>query len=256
MSKSAGNFQRITELAEEGIDPLAFRYLCLTARYGRKLNFSDESLAGAASGLASLRAEVAALGPAPGGRAVVGAGRAARRTLRRSTGGPDAGHRRPRGDRSARRHGGRSGQGHRREPALTDRAHDPAAPLSDEGRRLHDAFAAAIDDDLDTPGALRIAREALRSGLAVDERRWLVLDMDLVLGLDLDRAAEAAGEAAPARRDAATLPDEVRRLLDDRSAARAGRDFARADRLREQLRELGVEPIDNADGTSDWRRLD
>jgi cysteinyl-tRNA synthetase len=140
------------------------------------------------------------------------------------------------------------------EPALTDRAHDPTAPLSEAGRRLHDAFAAAIDDDLDMPGALRSAREALRSGLAVDERRWLVLDMDLVLGLDLDRAAEAR-KAAPARRDAATLPDEVRRLLDDRSTARAGRDFARADRLREQLRELGVEPIDNADGTSDWRRL-
>jgi cysteinyl-tRNA synthetase len=142
------------------------------------------------------------------------------------------------------------------EPALTDRAHHPAAPLSDEGRRLHDAFAAAIDDDLDTPGALRIAREALRSGLAADERRWLVLDMDLMLGLDLDRAAEVARTAGPARRDAATLPDEARRVLDDRSAARAGRDFARADRLREQLRELGIEPIDNADGTSDWRRLD
>ena len=97
-----------------------------------------------------------------------------------------------------------------------------------------------------------------RSGPAwpSDERRWLVLDMDLVLGLDLDRAAEAARRAAPARRDAATLPDEIRRLLDDRSAARAGRDFARADRLREQLREFGVEPIDNADGSSDWRRLD
>src|SRR6185295_12851217 len=65
MSKSAGNFQRITELVEDGIDPLAFRYLCLTARYARKLNLSDASMAGAAAGLVSLRAELAALGPAP-----------------------------------------------------------------------------------------------------------------------------------------------------------------------------------------------
>ena len=254
MSKSAGNFQRITELADEGIDPLAFRYLCLTARYGRKLNLSDESLAGAASGLASLRAAVAALGPAPAdgpwsAPVALRAGRSADRPEGRAPG--IAGHGAINGG------GWRDGavaapQG---DAALTDRAHDPAAPLSEEGRRLHDALAAAIDDDLDMPGALRIAREALRSNVPADERRWLVLDMDLVLGLDLDRAGEAVRRAAPARRDAATLPDEVRRLLDDRSSARAGRDFARADRLREQLRELGVEPIDNPDGTSDWRRL-
>ena len=268
MSKSAGNFQRITELAEEGIDPLAFRYLCLTARYGRKLNFSDESLSGAASGLASLRAEVAALGPPPvdgpwSAPAALRAGRSADRPEGRMPG--IAGHgatdgggwRDDRNDGRSEPDAGEraSSEPTAGEPAFTDRAHDPSAPLSADGRRLHDAFAAAIDDDLDMPGALRIAREALRSGLAVDERRWLVLDMDLVLGLDLDLAAEAARRVAPARRDAATLPDEVRRLLDDRSSARADRDFARADRLREQLRELGVEPIDNADGTSDWRRL-
>ena len=142
------------------------------------------------------------------------------------------------------------------EPALTDRAHAPAAPLSEEGRRLHDAFAAAIDDDLDTPGALRIAREALRSGLPADERRWLVLDMDFVLGLDLDRAAEAAATAAPARRDAATLPDEVRRLLDARvggaSAARlrAGGPAARA-APRARRRAASTTPT----ASSDWRRL-
>jgi cysteinyl-tRNA synthetase len=255
MSKSAGNFQRITELAEEGIDPLAFRYLCLTARYGRKLNFSDESIAGAASGLASLRAEVAALGPAPAdgpwaAPAALRAGRSEDRPEGRLPG--VAGHGATDGggwadDADASDAG---------EAALTDRAHHPSAPLSAEGRRLHDGFAAAIDDDLDTPAALRIAREVLRSDLAADERRWLVLDVDLVLGLDLDRAADAATEASSGRRDAAALPGETRRLLDARSAARAQRDFARADQLREQLRELGVEPIDNADGSSDWRRLD
>ena len=49
MAKSAGNFQRVTELADEGIDPLAFRYLVLTSRYAHKLNYSDESIAGAAA---------------------------------------------------------------------------------------------------------------------------------------------------------------------------------------------------------------
>ena len=46
MAKSAGNFQRVTELIDEGIDPLAFRYLVLTSRYAHKLNYSDASIAG------------------------------------------------------------------------------------------------------------------------------------------------------------------------------------------------------------------
>jgi cysteinyl-tRNA synthetase len=245
MSKSAGNFVRITELAADGIDPLAFRYLCLTARYARKLNLSDDSLAGAAAGLASLRAELGALGPAPAdgpwsAPAALHAGRSADRPEGRMDG--------------AAGHGAAAGGGWQAQ--VTDRAHQPAAPLSAGGRRLHEAFVAAVDNDLDMPAALRIAREALRADLAADERRWLVLDMDLVLGLDLDRAADLVGDAPGARRDAASLPDEARRLLDARTQARAQRDFATADALRAELRELGVEPIDNPDGSSDWRRPD
>jgi hypothetical protein len=45
-------------------------------------------------------------------------------------------------------------------------------------------------------------------------------------------------------------PEEVRRLADERSAARAARDYARADELREQLRQLGWEVRDSASGSS------
>ena len=98
MAKSAGNFQRVTELIDEGIDPLAFRYLVLTSRYGHKLNYSDTSIGGAAAALASLRARLAALGPPPadgpwaappvargrrGRRPTRGHGRRARRVRRR-----------------------------------------------------------------------------------------------------------------------------------------------------------------------------
>ena len=65
MAKSAGNFQRVTELIDDGIDPLAFRYLVLTSRYGHKLNYSDESIAAAAAALSSLRSRLAAPGPPP-----------------------------------------------------------------------------------------------------------------------------------------------------------------------------------------------
>jgi len=59
MAKSAGNFFRITELAEQGFDPLAFRYLALQAKYRTKLNFSTEGLAGADRALAHLRDRLA-----------------------------------------------------------------------------------------------------------------------------------------------------------------------------------------------------
>jgi cysteinyl-tRNA synthetase len=59
MAKSAGNFFRISELAEQGFDPLAFRYLALQAKYRTKLNFSAEGLAGADRALRNLRKRVA-----------------------------------------------------------------------------------------------------------------------------------------------------------------------------------------------------
>jgi cysteinyl-tRNA synthetase len=246
MSKSAGNFQRITELADEGIDPLAFRYLCLTARYARKLNFSDESLGGAAAGFASLRTQLAALGPAPiegpwVAPAVLRAGTAPDRPEGRAEG--PAGH----GDGSL---SGTAVAG----SGISDRAAAAGVPLSAEGRALHDRYVAAIDDDLDTPAALRIARETLRSGIPADERRWLVLDMDFVLGLDLHEAVPGAPGSAEAAAPE-TLPAGAAALLAERAQVRADRDWAAADRLRHALRELGVEPIDRADGTSDWRRL-
>jgi cysteinyl-tRNA synthetase len=67
MAKSAGNFFRISELEEQGFDPLAFRYLALQAKYRTTLNFSTESLAGADRVLRQLRRNVAdwAGGPRP-----------------------------------------------------------------------------------------------------------------------------------------------------------------------------------------------
>src|SRR3989475_2690814 len=59
MAKSAGNFFRITELIDQGFDPIAFRYLALQAKYRTKLNFSAEGLAGADRALKSLRERVA-----------------------------------------------------------------------------------------------------------------------------------------------------------------------------------------------------
>ncbi len=64
MSRSKGNVVLVSTLKERGIDPMAYRYLLLTAHYRSKLNFTDESIAAAQNGLNNLRADLAAL-PAP-----------------------------------------------------------------------------------------------------------------------------------------------------------------------------------------------
>ncbi len=61
MSKSLGNLYTLEDLKEKGVDPLAFRYLCLGTHYRSKLNFTWEALAGAANALKKLRTAFRAL---------------------------------------------------------------------------------------------------------------------------------------------------------------------------------------------------
>ncbi len=55
MGKSEGNIITLTELKEQGFEPLAFRYLCHTAHYRTPLNFTDEAIKAAQNGLTGLR---------------------------------------------------------------------------------------------------------------------------------------------------------------------------------------------------------
>jgi cysteinyl-tRNA synthetase len=55
MAKSAGEFLRIAFLVERGYDPLAYRYLCLTAHYRGQLNFTWDALDSAATALDRMR---------------------------------------------------------------------------------------------------------------------------------------------------------------------------------------------------------
>jgi cysteinyl-tRNA synthetase len=55
MAKSTGNVVRVADLLASNHDPLAFRFLAMTARYRAKLSFSEEVLEGAERGLNSIR---------------------------------------------------------------------------------------------------------------------------------------------------------------------------------------------------------
>ena len=94
-------------------------------------------------------------------------------------------------------------------------------------------------------------REILRADLTPDERRWLVLDADAVLGLDLHRVWDALAAMA-GELDA---PAEIAELVAAREAARTNRDYERADDLRRELLERGWDVVDGAQGSTARRAV-
>jgi cysteinyl-tRNA synthetase len=105
---------------------------------------------------------------------------------------------------------------------------------------LREQFSDALAADFNTPRALAAVfdwvREANRSPPGT------VGDQDLREMLDL------FGLANLVQRESQQVPPEVAALAQEREQARARRDFARADELRAQLRELGWEVRDGPDG--------
>ncbi|HET6261585.1 MAG TPA: DALR domain-containing protein, partial [Chloroflexia bacterium] len=112
-----------------------------------------------------------------------------------------------------------------------------------------DRFVAAINDDLNMPGALAAVHELITEANRREQPAAILAtlyDWDAVLGLRLKERAE--------ERMSDTLPAELQALIDERQAARKARDFARADALRAQLREAGIEIEDTAQGVR-WKRV-
>ncbi|QDY89247.1 cysteine--tRNA ligase [Arthrobacter sp. UKPF54-2] len=116
-----------------------------------------------------------------------------------------------------------------------------------------DAFAAAMDDDLNVPQALAVLHDTVRAGNTaltagdLDGARQAlagVTDMMRVLGLN-DTAAPAVDEQA-----SAALGVLVEAQLAARAKARAGKDWAASDAIRDTLAAAGVVVEDGADGAS------
>jgi cysteinyl-tRNA synthetase len=80
---------------------------------------------------------------------------------------------------------------------------------------------------------MALVAELVKSDVAAGAKAATLVAWDRVLGLDLER-----------REGARSLPPGAEELIARREAARAARDFATSDALREELKALGVEVTD------------
>jgi cysteinyl-tRNA synthetase len=128
--------------------------------------------------------------------------------------------------------------------AVARRAGAHLAELADPDPDVIARFVAAMDDDLDTPGAMAVVFttvtriNSLLDAGDVDAALPLlaaVVSMCSAVGLELSQDDD--------------VPDDVLALAAERDAARAARDWARADALRDQLVAAGWVVEDTPDGT-------
>ena len=108
-------------------------------------------------------------------------------------------------------------------------------------------FWSALADDLNAPQALAAIWDAVRAADLSPADKWAVLaDADRALGFGL------ASSSAPDADESGTDP-RIDALVAERQAARAAKDFATSDRIRDELAAEGIELVDTPAGPT-WRR--
>jgi cysteinyl-tRNA synthetase len=215
MSKSLGNFILLKDFIEQ-VDPQVFRVLVLSSHYRAALDFTEQQISNARGVLerfAIFRTAAAALVSPDAGAALFSAD-------------PDS------------------------------EGAELVLPEADSkgATEFIERFKLAMDDDFHTPGALAVMHELVRAGNAEIQRADngdegakrrvggllnAFLEIAGVLGIELD-----------VRDD---ISREVQDLIDRRNQARLDGNYAEADRIRDQLKEMAVVLEDTPSGTR-WRR--
>ena len=200
MAKSKGNFFTLRDLLDKGYDALTVRYLLVSVRYRKQLNFTFDGLKEARAALDRIKQFLFHLNTAklkPG--------------------------------------------------------HNPnlAARLS----YARDQFESALDDDLNTSGALgaifvfisesnvALAEGQLQEGNRAEITQWFkVIDERLAIVPPMEHTVQDDKEA-----------EEIETLVQQRNEARKNRDFALSDKIKQELLDRGVVIEDTREGTR-WRR--
>ena len=217
MAKSLGNFFTIRQVLDSGEirHPEVLRYFLISSQYRGPINYSLDQLQQAEAALGRLYTSLRELDAPPvGERVAMGAAGAA--------------------------------------------ASSPS--IADAWQRFH----AAMDDDFNTPEAIAVlqslAGEINRHRVAGEVQEATSLaqslrDMGAVLGiLSLTTEAWFQTTGASAEGEAAWSPEKIESAIAERKAARAAKDFARSDQIRDELAAVGIVLEDKPGGVTLWRR--
>jgi len=120
---------------------------------------------------------------------------------------------------------------------LSFRPSSAGAPAGRVEKSLKQKFISSLADDFNIPQALAIVWEVLKSNLAVADKYATIIDFDSVLGLDLANWQIKKAE----------IPEEIKNLAAQRWEARKEKNWAKSDRLRHELAELGWQLEDGKD---------
>ena len=223
MSKSLGNITAIREVLKRN-DPEAVRLFLLSNRYRSPIDYTMKAMSEAAASL---------------GRFYETA------------------------ERVGRIHPGK---------AVTDEPDDFPEAKAVKGAitSFDDRFSQAMDDDFNTAGAIGVVFDTIRvvnryldaSGDAPTSfAGWVVLQYIHLQHVAGDVLGGFGSDAADFRRRTMERATSARGidaawiegLIEERKQARAAKDFSRADAIRRQLAEKGVEIKDRPDGTTKWQ---
>ena len=220
MSKSLGNFTTIRQFLDSGVEPMVLRLFVLQAHYRKPMDFTEEAIASAKNAWSTLN------------------------------------------------DGLLFGYHYGRQLDYSDI--DDNSFGSPESMRIPmdsefvQRFQVAMDDDINTPGAIAVlfelAKDLQKEGNRLTHegktasdpqtlrQHWQTL-VCLAQALGLEAKPDVAMEQTP------SLPDiKIESLMQKRKEAKTAKNFAEADRIRNQLKDQGIILIDKPGGVTEWHR--
>jgi cysteinyl-tRNA synthetase len=219
MSKSLGNFTTVRALLDSpnAPDPMAVRLFLLQAQYRKPLDFTEEGLTSAENAWETL------------------------------TEGLLFGF----------KHGEALDWTDTKDASFGD----PAAMRIPEGEAVKQ-FQKEMDDDLNTAGAMAVlfdlAKELQKEGNRLTHEGKALSDAQTLREQwqTLVCLAQILGlEAKPVEETIALDPAQIESLIEQRQAAKKAKNFAEADRIREELKAQGIALVDKPGGVVEWHPI-
>ena len=120
-------------------------------------------------------------------------------------------------------------------------------------QQLKERFATALNGDLNTSLAITALYDVLKAKTTDATKLAALADFDRVLSLNLIEAAKTL-QAKQKAEEAANADPEIDALVQARTEAKKAKNFAEADRIRDELKTRGIEIIDTPQGAK-WRKV-